>query len=119
MKRRFIAAVLASAISAHAEGGPLDVPIRQYGFVLAVAILGGVVSFYGKVVSGKLPPWSLLHLVGEMATSGFAGLLAFWLCSFANTPEMLTAAMSGIAGYMGTRAINAIEDWAQRRVGSR
>ena len=49
-----------------AAKGPLDYSLKQYGLILGVATLGGLVSWYGKVSRGVLPPWSIHHLVGEL-----------------------------------------------------
>jgi hypothetical protein len=115
--RKFLAAMAAMlALSSRAaDTDPLEVPVRQYGFVLFIALLGGIVSFYGKVRAGQVQAFSLLQLIGEMATSAFAGLLAFWVCTYAGTPPLITAALVGIAGHMGTRAIALFEEWAQRK----
>lgn len=98
---------------------PLDYPLRQYAFLLAIALLGGLVSFYNRVRSGAAQAWNVMHLVGELATAGFAGLLAFWMCAYAGTPHLVTAALVGVAGHMGTRAITAFEEWAAQRFGDR
>lgn len=97
---------------------PFETPIREYGFMLGVALLGGLVSWVTKVRRGETSAYNVMQLVGELATSAFAGLLAFWLCQWANTPAPLMAALVGIAGHMGTRAISTFEDWAARRWGA-
>lgn len=94
---------------------PLSYPLKQYGFLLATALLGGLVSWYAKLRKGEVPPWSINHLVGELATSAFAGLLCFWACEAFNVPQLITACLVGIAGHMGTRAITLIEDMAVKR----
>lgn len=96
---------------------PLDIGLRQYGATLAVAFLGGIVSYVSKVRSGAVKAWSVMHLIGELATSAFAGLLCFWLCTFANTPGLVTISLVGIAGHMGARAIAVFESWAAKRWG--
>ena len=96
---------------------PLDYPVKQYGFVLGVALLGGLVSWVAKVRRGEISPWSVMQLIGELATSAFAGLICFWLCAWANAPGPLTACLVGVAGHMGTRAIVVFEQWAEKRWG--
>lgn len=98
-----------------APKSPLDYSVRQYGFMLAVAVLGGLVSWWAKVRRGEAAAWNVMQLIGELCTSAFAGLLAFWLCEWSGAPPLLTAAMVGISGHMGTRAIAALEEIAQRR----
>lgn len=94
---------------------PLDYSLKTYGLILAVALLGGFASWYDKVRKGELPPWSVNHLIGELATSALAGLLCFWLCEWREFPPLLTAALTGVAGHMGTKAISMFEQWATKR----
>ena len=117
MKKRLAILLAAIHIQAHAAAAqdPLELPLKQYALVLAVALLGGIVSFYTKVRAGHVAAWNVFHLVGEMATSAFAGLLAFWICAYVDTPPLLMAAVVGIAGHMGARAISMFEHWAQKR----
>jgi len=115
------AAALAFHISAHAETvakDPLSYPLKQYGFMLGVALFGGLVSWLAKVKKGQLHAWNVMHLVGELATSAFAGLLAFWLCEAAGLALSWTVPLVGIAGHMGTRAITEIENRVQKRFGA-
>lgn len=125
MRLTRIAAALALSLhlSANAEvlaalptvKDPLSYSLKQYGFVLGTALLGGMVSWYAKVRDGKVQPWNISQLIGELTTSAFAGLMAFWVCELLNAPPLLTPALVGIAGHMGTRAISAFEDAARRR----
>lgn len=94
---------------------PLGYPLKHYGFMVAIAIFGGLVNWYAKVRKGELAAWNLMQLVGELATSAFAGLIAFWVCEYMNSPPLLTASLVGIAGHMGTRAIQAFESFAAKR----
>ncbi len=96
---------------------PLAYSLRQYGFLLGVAILGGIVSWAAKVKAGVVSAWNLMHLIGELCTSAFAGLLCFWICESMGVAPLLTASFVGVAGHMGTRAIAAFEEFAQRRWG--
>ena len=97
--------------------GPLDYSLKQYGFILGISLLGGVVSWSHKVRKGDAQAWNVMQLIGELATSAFAGLLAFWLCELSGAPSLLGAALVGIAGHMGTRGITAFETFALRRWG--
>jgi hypothetical protein len=96
---------------------PLDYSLKQYGLVLFFAMLGGLVSWYNKVRSGALPGWSINHLIGELCTSAFAGLLCFWICEWSGFPPLLTAALTGVFGHMGTRGISMFEEWASKKFG--
>lgn len=94
---------------------PLDYSLKTYGLIIAIAMLGGAASWYGKVRKGDIPGWSMFHLMGELMTSALAGLLCFWLCEWAGFAPLLTAAATGVAGHMGTRAITLLEEWAMKR----
>lgn len=94
---------------------PLDYSLKQYGLILGIALLGGLVSWGAKVRKGELPSWSINHLVGELATSALAGLLCFWICEWAGAAPLLTAALTGIVGHMGTKGMTMLEEWGQRR----
>lgn len=121
-KAAVAAAALALHISANAEivdKDPLNYPLKQYGFMLGVALFGGVVSWLAKVKKGQLYAWNVMHLVGELATSAFAGLLAFWLCQASGLALSWTVPLVGIAGHMGTRAISEIELMVAKRWASR
>lgn len=120
MKRRVVLLLLAlAALPVMAsDKDPLDIPLRQYAAMLAIAVLGGLVSFYAKVRAGSVGAFNVMHLIGELATSAFAGLLAFWLAESMNTPQMLTICLVGVAGHMGARGIGMFEEWASRRWGN-
>lgn len=112
-------------MAAHAEAGaraikdPMAYPLSQYGFILLVSLLGGVASWYGKVKKGELLASNLNSLIGELTTSALAGLLTFYVCEWADVAPVLTAAIVGVAGHMGTRGISILEDIAQRYIEKR
>lgn len=119
MKRLLASIALAVGFGAAAQTtkhtDPLDVPMRQYGFLLAFALVGGFASWYRKVRAGEVKPGQLGHLVGELAISAFAGMVAFMLCMWADLPTPLTAALVGMSGHMGARALDWIEKAIVRR----
>lgn len=116
-----LCAYLLQPLLASAQGrpDPLNYPLKQYGFILAVSILGGFVSWYTRVRKGELQGSNVGQLIGELCTSAFSGLLAFWGCEYMGFPPVLTAGIVGIAGHMGTRGISVLEDvlklWIERR----
>lgn len=94
-----------------------DFDLRRYGFMLAVALLGGVASWVAKVRRGEAAPWNVMHLIGELATSAFAGLLCFWICQASGMSLSWTVPLVAISGHMGIRAIAVFEQWAERKWG--
>lgn len=98
---------------------PFSYSVLTYVWVLALSALGGVVSFYGKIKSGAARAFNITEFMGELFTSGFAGLLTFWLCESAGLDKLLSAVLIGISGHMGSRAIFAIEKWATEKFGAK
>ena len=64
------------------------------------------------------PGWVTLGPISAAATSAFAGLITFWLCEAAQFNPLVTAALVGISGHMGSQAIYQLERWAQTRLGN-
>jgi hypothetical protein len=108
-------APVAAWAQAAAPKDPLGYPLKTYGFMLFIAVLGGVVSYYAKVRSGEIPAASVMHLIGEITTSAFAGLVTFWVCEYLNVPQILTAPLVGVSGHLGAKAISMMEEAAKKR----
>lgn len=95
---------------------PLNYPLSQYIFILTVSVVGGFVNYFRRVRNGDIPTLGISGLIGELATSAFAGVLTFWGCEFFNAPPLVTAALAGLAGHMGGSAIVWAEDVTKCRV---
>lgn len=89
---------------------PLSYSLREYGLILAIAMLGGFVRWYNAVRRGKSAAYDLRILVGELFTSAFIGILTFWACEAMNVQPLITAAMAGMAGHAGVSGLL----WAER-----
>jgi hypothetical protein len=59
--------------------------------------------------------WNFAELFGELFTSAFAGVITALLCQYAQMSLTLTAALCGIAGHMGGRAIFHLEHFFEAR----
>ncbi len=94
---------------------PSTYPLITYLWVIALAAWGGAVSFIGKVKSGDARACNFVEFIGEIVTSGFVGVLTFWLCEAAGFMPLITAALVGITGHMGSRALFQMEKWASRK----
>jgi hypothetical protein len=104
-------------IAAFAQAGmrnPLQISLSEYGLMLSVAILGGLVGWIRKVKSGDLPPWSLAQLIGEMVISAFGGLLTFWACTAIGLQLVVIAPLAGMAGLAGSKGLALAERYAQK-----
>lgn len=98
------------------EKDPSNYTLLTYLWVILIATWGGAVNFYRKIRDGHSRPFNVVEFIGEIATSAFVGVLTFWMCEAASINPLLTAAMVGISGHMGSRAIWQFEKWAARRL---
>ena len=95
---------------------PSTYGLITYLWVTGLAAWGGLVNFYRKVKSGETRAFNVVELIGELATSAFAGLITFWLCEAAQIDPLVSAALVGISGHMGSQALYRFERWAQKRL---
>lgn len=98
------------------EKDPTHYGFITYTLVSILAAWGGIVNWIRKRKAGDTRPFNFTELIGEIITSAFAGVLTFWLCEWSGVPPLLTAAMIGISGHMGSRAIFQMEKWAESRL---
>ena len=98
------------------EKDPTSYTLLTYAWGFALACLGGATSFAAKVRTGAARWFNLTELLGELFTSAFAGVITFYLCEAANMHGLMTAALVGIAGHMGSRAIFVMERFFEQRV---
>ena len=89
---------------------PLSYSLREYGLILAIAMLGGFVRWYNAVRRGESAAYDLRTLVGELFTSAFLGILTFWACEAVGVQPLVTAALAGMAGHAGVSGLL----WAER-----
>jgi len=83
--------------------------IITYGWIVVLAMLGGLVKFMDKLNNSKEPKplkYIIFRLIAEMITSGFAGIITVLLCVYWGMPIVLIAAIAGIAGHLGGKAID-------------
>lgn len=97
------------------EKDPLSYSLLTYAWVLALAMWGGVVNFIRRVREGSAHRFSFSELFGELATSGFIGIITFWMCEWSQINSLLSAALIGISGHMGSRSIFELEKFLKGR----
>lgn len=97
------------------EKDPTSYSLITYAWVSGLTMLGGFVSYMRKVEQRSPKAFSMMELIGEIAASAFAGILTFWLCEHADIPPLLTAALVGISGHAGSRALFVLENWLKRK----
>lgn len=100
---------------------PLSYSLREYGVILGIALLGGFASWFSRVRRGEADGMKFSALIGELAISAFAGLMAFWICESLDLSPLITAAAAGMAGHAGGNGITWLENlgkrYAEHRVG--
>ena len=122
MKKRLAALALflhLGGAMAQSPKNPLEYPIKHWVFILLMAMLGGLASWYNKVKRGEVAATNLFALTGEFVVSALAGLLAFLICDYFNVPIGITGAMAGLSGHAGARALAVGEVLLQRFVEKR
>lgn len=90
-----------------------------YAWVMLLSIWGGFVSYLRKVRLGISSRFNFTELVGELVTSGLAGLSTFYLCEYYNIDRLIGAVLIAISGHMGSRAIFMIEEMLTKSVSPR
>jgi hypothetical protein len=95
------------------EKDPTTYSLITYAWVAALSAWGGTVNWLRKRKAGDTRPFNFMELVGELMTSAFAGVLTFWLCEASGIHPLISAALVGISGHMGSRAIYHMEMWAE------
>lgn len=98
------------------EKDPTSYSLITYAWVIGLSVTGGFVSFLRKVREGSSRAWNIAELLGEIFTSGFVGVITFWLCEAADIDPLYAAAMVGISGHMGSRAIMQLELWLEKKI---
>jgi phage tail tape-measure protein len=108
-----------SAMAQNALKTPLSYSLREYGVVLATALIGGLASWWIKVRRGELQAWNIAALIGELSVSAFAGMLAFWLCEYLNFHPLLTASIVGMSGHAGAKGLSWLESIGKKSIEKR
>ncbi|WP_432473323.1 phage holin family protein [Amphritea sp. HPY] len=101
------------------EKDPTTYSLITYLWVLGISSMGGIANYVRRVKAGTAEKFSIMEVVGEIFISGFTGLITFWFCESADIDPLLTAALVGISGHMGSRAIALFEHEVKRRWGVR
>lgn len=96
---------------------PSTYPYITYLWVMVMAYWGGMVGYIRKRRLGLIDRFSISVFMGELTTSGFAGIVTFFLCESAKVDPLISAAMIGIAGHMGSGAVFMFEKWLQKKFG--
>lgn len=97
------------------EKDPTSYSLLTYAWVFLLSILGGVVNFMRKLHEGHVRAFNIIEFIGELVTSAFAGIITFWLCEHAQFAPLITAALVGVSGHAGSRAIFMLEEFLKTK----
>lgn len=86
-----------------------------YIWFLLLAIWGGTVNYITRIKGGKIKAFSFVELIGEWSISGFAGVLAAFICVEFELSWHMTAFLTGLAGHQGGRAIHFFENYVRSK----
>lgn len=89
------------------EKDPLSYTSLTYAWVILLSIWGGISGYIRRFKRDQ--KFSLAELIGELSISAFVGILTFFLCESAQIQPVMSAALVGVSGHMGSRAIYLIE----------
>lgn len=95
---------------------PTSYSLITYLWVMGLSVGGGLVSYMHKLQLGVRRPFSLIEFIGELVTSGFTGVITYFLCESSGISPLLTAVFVGISGHMGSRALFLIERMIENRL---
>ena len=90
------------------EKDPATYSLLTYAWVSIIAMWGGAAGYIRKIKEGHTKVFSFAEFVGELVTAGFFGVITFWLCEAAEFNPLVTAALVGISGHMGSRFLFVI-----------
>ena len=84
--------------------GPEGIPLLSYVVVILLSAWGGYVHFVRRLRQSKRAA-TVAEFVGELATSSFTGVVVFLLCEASGIDRLMSAALCGISGHMGSRLL--------------
>ena len=106
--------------AAEAAKDPTSYSLLTYAWVVALSAWGGMVRFIRKVKAGEMSlKQASLTLAGEIVTSAFAGVVTFYACEANGVAPLMTAVLVGVAGHMGGRALEPVEQLLKRWFGGK
>ncbi|AUY11154.1 hypothetical protein C3F36_17850 [Aeromonas sp. ASNIH2] len=92
-------------------------PGGGFAWMFILAIWGGTVSYLSRLKQNRELAFSFAEWIGEMAISGFAGLLMAYVAMELQASWYVAAVSAGIGGHMGGRALFLMELALRRRLG--
>ena len=83
---------------------PTSYSFLTYAWIITLSAIGGIISYLKKARK-----FSIVEFCTEILTAAFVGVITFWLCEQATIDPLTTAALVGVSGHMGSRALYMLE----------
>lgn len=96
------------------QNGINDLSLFTWIWVVLLSSVGGAVNFFRKIKSKHSRAFNVVEFIGELTTSAFTGVITYLLCMHAEFGSLLTAALVGISGHMGSRLLFQFEIFIQK-----
>jgi len=93
--------------------------LLQQVWEVALAVIGGVAAFLRRVLNGELRQHWAIELTANSFIAAFAGLMTMYLGSAAGLSQNVLAAMVGVSGWMGVKALDVIAERWERTIGGK
>jgi len=91
---------------------PTSYSLLTYAWIVLLAAAGGALNFIRKARTGDIEKFDYVLFCVEVLASGLVGIITFWLCEHAGFDRLLTAALVGVSGHMGSRTLYIFENKA-------
>jgi len=90
---------------------PTSYDLITYGWVVALSLWSGLVSYHNKVKQGIVKVVTITELLGDLAASTLVGVLTFYMCELAEIEKLQAAVLISIAAHTGSRALFLYEKY--------
>lgn len=78
------------------EKDPFGYPLFTYVWVIGLGLVGGLLRYLTT-----MERFNIIRLITEILSSGFIGLITFWMCEYQDLGKLMTAILVAIAGHLG------------------
>lgn len=96
------------------EKSPETISLITYLWVIALSLLGGVVSYSQRLAHGKR--WNIIEALSVQLAAILSGLMVFFACSWQDINPMLTAMLISLASVNSSQAIRLLTEKVKERV---
>jgi hypothetical protein len=101
------------------EKDPLNWTLGTWVLAVIMASGGGVINWFAHAKKRHPHRFSIIELIGEMATSGLVGIGVFMVAASYDQPTAICAAFAGVSGHMATRVLFLVERWIEKQAAIR